>query len=328
MNLQPRLWPHWRTWLVSPAFGPLVALVAVYVLFACVAPDTFLGWSNLSTMIRQTSVVGVVAIGMTLIMVQGGIDLSVGSLVALTTVVLARCLESGQSVAVALICALVTAMFLGIVNGLLVIGLRITPFIVTLGTMSLLRGAAKGLAHEQKIDARTTALNHLMTLDPRQPWLLLPWGVWLALLLAMLAAIVLGFTRFGRHVIATGSNAGTARLCGIDVSRVTLLVYLFGGLLSGIAGILEFATLTVGDPTDSVGLELEVIAAVVIGGGSLSGGQGSVAGTLLGALLLTFIGTGCTHVGLPNWIQEMFTGIIIVVAMGLERRRSAQLRAI
>ena len=100
-----------------------------------------------------------------------------------------------------------------------------------------------------------------------------------------------------------------------------MLVYLIAGLLAGLAGVLEFSTLTVGDPTDSVGLELEVIAAVVIGGGSLSGGQGSIVGSLFGALLLTFIGTGCTHVGVPNWVQEILTGFIIVVAMGLERLR-------
>ena len=106
--------------------------------------------------------------------------------------------------------------------------------------------------------------------------------------------------------------------------RVTLLVYLIAGVLTGLAGLLEFSTLTVGDPTDSVGLELEVIAAVVIGGGSLSGGQGSIVGSLLGALLLTFIGTGCTHVGMPNWIQEILTGIIIIVAMGLDRLRRSR----
>lgn len=307
--------------------GPMLALAFVYGLFSFVAPDTFLGWSNLSTMIRQTVVVGVVAIGMTLVMVQGGIDLSVGSLVALTTVVVARGIQSGQSATVASFWALAVAAGAGLLNAGLVLGLRITPFIVTLGTMSLLRGVAKGIAQEQKIDARTTMLNDLMVLNPDRDWQILPWGVWVALFIAAVAAISLGWTRFGRHVVATGSSPATARLCGVNVTRVTLTVYLIAGLLSGVAGILEFSTLTVGDPTDSVGLELEVIAAVVIGGGSLSGGQGSIVGTLLGALLLTFIGTGCTHVGLPNWIQEILTGIIIVMAMGLERRRRARLQS-
>jgi len=187
--------------------------------------------------------------------------------------------------------------------------------------MSLARGLAKGIAHEQKIDARTTGLSDMMVLGREHTWQLFPTGVWMALAVAVLAAFLLNFTRFGRHVVACGSNTATARLCGIDVARVTILVYLIAGVLSGLAGVLEFSTLTVGDPTDSVGLELQVIAAVVIGGGSLAGGQGSIVGSLLGALLLTFIGTGCTHVGVPNWIQEILTGIIIIVAMGLERLR-------
>jgi ribose transport system permease protein len=299
----------------------LIAIVVVYLLFSALSPATFLGWANFTTMIRQTVVVGVVAIGMTLIMVEGGIDLSVGSLAALTTVVIASSIQSGHSALTAALVGIAVGALAGLLNGALVVLLRITPFIVTLGTMSLLRGLAKGIAHEQKIDARTTGLSNLMVLGSEHRWQLLPAGVWLALGVAVFAWVLLGYTRFGRHLVACGSNAATARLCGIQVSRVTVLVYIVAGVLTGLAGVLEFSTLTVGDPTDSVGLELEVIAAVVIGGGSLSGGQGSIFGTLLGALLLTFIGTGCTHVGLPNWIQEILTGIIIVVAMGLDRLR-------
>ena len=310
-----------RQWARTPATGPLVALLVIYALFAGLSPDTFLGWINLTTMVRQTVVVAIVAIGMTLVMVQGGIDLSVGSLVALTTVVIARIIQAGHSALTASAIGIGIALVAGLLNGVLVVALRITPFIVTLGTMSILRGLAKGIAREQKIDARATGLVDLMLLSPDLGWLVFPMGVWITLVLAIVAAVVLGHTRWGRHIIATGSNRATARLCGINVTRRALEVYLVAGVLAGIAGTMEFSTLTVGDPTDSVGLELEVIAAVVIGGGSLAGGQGSIIGTLLGALLLTFIGTGCTHVGVPNWIQEILTGVIIVVAMGLDRLR-------
>jgi ribose/xylose/arabinose/galactoside ABC-type transport system permease subunit len=149
----------------------------------------------------------------------------------------------------------------------------------------------------------------------------LPVGVWLAGAVAGLAAVVLEYTVFGRHVVAIGSNEQTARLCGVPVVAVRIAVYTTAGALAGLAGLLEFATLTVGDPTDSIGLELEVIAAVVIGGASLSGGQGSIIGALIGALLMTVIATGCTHVGLPNWVQEILTGAIIVVAVALDRFR-------
>jgi len=311
-----------RALLGEPWFGPLAALLVVYALFAAIAPQTYPGTLNLLSMVRATVVVGVTAIGMTLIMIQGGIDLSVGSVVALGTVAIARALQAGASPLTALGVGVAVGGLAGLVNGALVAGLRLTPFIATLGTMSALRGLAKGLAREQKIDAEPGWLEELMTLaPPERAFQLFPFGIWLALALAGAAALVLARTRFGRHVVATGSSPATARLCGIDVGRVTVLVYVLGGLLAGVAGVLEFSTLTVGDPTDSFGLELKVIAAVVIGGGSLSGGQGSVAGTLLGALLLTFIDTGCTHVGLPNWVQEILTGAIIVVAVWLDRLR-------
>jgi ribose/xylose/arabinose/galactoside ABC-type transport system permease subunit len=308
--------------LRKPWFGPLVALLAVYALFAALAPDTFTRSTTLLTMTTQTVVVALAAVGMTIVMIQGGIDLSVGSSVALTTVVMARALDAGHSAVTAAAAGLAVAMVAGAINGVLVTRLAIAPFIVTLGTMSILRGAAKGLAGEQKIDCDPRGLEELMALlPPERAWLLLPPGVWITLLMAALAAGFLIYTRPGRHVVAIGSNVQTARLCGVAVGPLTVFVYTIAGALAGLAGLMEFSKLTVGDPTDSIGLELEVIAAVVIGGGSLSGGRGSIAGTLVGALLLTVIGTGCTHVGLPNWVQEILTGVIIVVAMGVDRLR-------
>ncbi len=308
--------------LQRPWFGPLCALVVVYVLFALLSGDTFARVIVAESMVRETAVVALAAVGMTLIMIQGGIDLSVGSAVALTTVVVARALQAGAGPVIASLMGVLVVAACGCVNGALVAALRITPFIVTLGTMSILRGAAKGLANEQKVDANAGWLEELMALVPAErSWMLLPPGVWIAIVIALLAAGTLVYTRLGRHIVAIGSNEQTARLCGVPVSRVTVITYGLGGALAGLAGVLEFATLTVGDPTDSIGLELDVIAAVVIGGGSLSGGQGSIAGSLVGALLMTVIKTGCTHVGLPNWVQQILTGIIIIVAVGLDRLR-------
>ena len=305
-----------------PWFGPLMALLAVYGLFAALSPETFARSINLLTMARQTVVVAIAAVGMTLVMVKGGIDLSVGSAVALTTVVVARALQNGFGPVQASLLGIGVATFAGCINGSLVAALRITPFIVTLGTMSILRGLAKGLADEQKIDADPSGLDELMAVvAPERAWMLLPPGVWVTIAVALLAAGFLRFSKLGRHVVAIGSNVLTARLCGVPVGRVTLIVYALAGALAGLAGVMEFSTLTVGDPTDSIGLELEVIAAVVIGGGSLSGGQGSIAGSLIGALLMTVIKTGCTHVGLPNWVQEILTGVIIVVAVGVDTLR-------
>ncbi len=302
-----------------PWLGPLLALCVLYVLFTLLAPDTFARQSNLLTMLRQTAVVGVAAVGMTFTIVLGGIDLSVGSAVALTTVVVAESLRAGMGPVAAAALGVLTGGVLGSCNGALIAGLRISPFIVTLGTMSILRGVAKGIANEQKIDADPRGLDALMQSHPGS--LTLPPGVWLMLTATLFGVGLLTYTKIGRQIVAVGSNAETARLCGISIPKTTLFVYALAGLLVGLAGVLEFSTLTVGDPTDSVGLELEVIAAVVIGGGSLSGGQGSASGSLVGALLLTVIKAGCTHLGFPNWVQEIFTGFIIVLAMSIDRLR-------
>ena len=185
--------------------------------------------------------------------------------------------------------------------------------------MSILRGLAKGLAHEQKIDADPKGLEALVL--PSRGLLGVPLAVWLTLAVAAAFATTLRATRFGRHVVAIGSNERTARLCGVEITRVKLAVYALAGLVAGLSGVVEFATLTQGDPTDSVGRELDVIASVVIGGGSLAGGEGSVFGALLGALLMTEIRTGCSHLGLSNWVQEVVAGVIIIAAVSLDRLR-------
>jgi ribose transport system permease protein len=308
-----------------PWVGPLVAVLVVYVLFVVLSPETFARPQNLVTMMRQTVVVGIAAAGMTLVIAMGGIDLSVGSAVALTTVVIATSLRAGWGPVSAALAGIAAATAAGTAVGVLVTKLRITPFIVTLGAMSILRGAAKGFADEQKIDADPRGLDTLVA-PTHAPWMLVPPSVWTLGLCALLAAGVLRYTRLGRHLLAIGSNEAAALLCGVRVHGVKIAVYALAAAFSGVAGVMEFATLTVGDPTDSVGLELEVIASVVIGGGSLTGGKGSVLGALFGAFLMTVIRTGCTHVGLPNWVQELVTGAIIVLAVALDMWRTLQRR--
>lgn len=311
-----------RRALHRPWVGPLLTLLAVFLLFVALAPDTFARQSNLVNMVRQTAVVGVAASGMTLVIILGGIDLSVGSVIALTTVVVASLLKAGAGPWTAALAAVGLAAAVGALNGALIAVLRIAPFIVTLGAMSVLRGAAKGLAHEQKIDVDAHGLDALVAALPAsRSYLVFPPAVWILAATLVLTAVFLRHTRFGRHVVAIGSSEQAARLCGIDVPRVKIAVYALSAALGGLAGVIEFGTLTVGDPTDSMGRELDVIASVVIGGASLSGGEGSVAGAIVGALLMTVIKTGGTHLGLPNWVQEVITGAIIVVAAAMDRLR-------
>src|SRR3954468_2361208 len=305
-------------------FGPFIGLVAIVILFASMRWETFASWDNFAIILQQTAVIGVAALGMTLVIIAGGIDLSVGSVIALGTVVIALLLQKGVSPLLAAFGGVGACALCGAFSGLLVTRLRLLPFVVTLGMMGALRGAAKGLSGEQTIYPDETWLNKLMMLGGRGS---LPGGVWLMLGFAALVALTLRYTRFGRHVFAVGSNELSARLCGVPVERVKLLVYTLGGLFAGLAGVLQFAYLTGGDPTTASGLELNVVAAVVIGGASLSGGQGTVTGTLVGALIMSVVANGCTKVGLSNWVQEIVTGGIIIAAVLLDYLRQRASRA-
>jgi ribose/xylose/arabinose/galactoside ABC-type transport system permease subunit len=306
--------------------GPLIGLVAIFALFtvllAVARGLSFADPANLETLLRQTTIVATAALGMTAVIIAGGIDLSVGAVIALCTVVIAAALRAGASPMVAALAGVGTGLAAGLVNGALVTRLRVVPFIVTLGTMLLIRGAAKGIAHEQKIDAPPSWLDDLLarTGDGHR-WMLLPPGVWLLLLLALATAALLSRTRPGRYFFAVGSNEEAARLSGVPVARVKLLVYGLGGVLTGVAGLMQFSRLTEGDPSGAQGLELDVIAAVVIGGGSLAGGQGSVLGSLIGALIMQLLQSGCAQMSWPNWVQEIVTGAIIVAAVSLDRFR-------
>jgi ribose/xylose/arabinose/galactoside ABC-type transport system permease subunit len=304
------------------AFGPLIGLVAVCALFAALRFDSFVTRDNFAIILQQTAVIGVAALGMTLVIVSGGIDLSVGSIIALATVVIALLIQQGASPLVAALGGIGVAAVCGAVSGLLITRLRLLPFVVTLGMMGALRGAAKGAAGEQPVYPDETWLNGLMQLGRTG----LPSGVWLMLGLALLVAAVMRYTRFGRHVFAVGSNELTARLCGVPVERVKVLVYVLGGTFAGLAAVLQFSYLTGGDPTTAVGLELNIIAAVVIGGASLTGGQGTITGTLVGALIMSVVANGCIKLGLSNWVQEIVTGGIIIAAVLLDylRRRGEQ----
>ncbi|HVX63273.1 MAG TPA: ABC transporter permease [Pirellulales bacterium] len=327
--------------MVLAALGPLLGLAAVIAFFAVAdywqGGASFLTLRNLHATSVQASTVAVAALGMTVIIISGGIDLSAGTALALSATVLAHCLKAGYSPAIAVLASVGTGCLAGFLNGVLISSQRLIPFIVTLGSMTAYLGVAKFIARETTVRPLPKQVpdwlssDGLVTTRPQPAWIiegLLPnfaSGVWLALALAVLLAVLLRYTVFGRYVFAVGSNEATARLCGINVPLMKTSIYALSGLFVGIAGLYQFARLSVGNPVSGSGLELRVIAAVVIGGGSLNGGRGSVLGTLSGAAMMAAIASGCNQLGLRNPTQDIIIGVIIVAAVALDQWRQRSL---
>jgi len=325
-----------RGWLVSGLvqkwlnwIGPILGLLLVILVFSVLmeSPGRYLSAFNLRIVLAQTVIVAIGAIGMTLIIISGGIDLSVGSAIALTGVITALGLHSGFSPATAVVAGIVVGGLVGGVNGLVITRLKVVPFIATLGMLGVARGTAKWVAGQQTVNVPDTWVNGLLVTFPDPAWLLVAPGVWIAIGLALAAAIVLRNTVFGRRVFALGSNELAARACGIATDRLKIWIYALAGLLFGLAGVLQMSRLRQGDPTVAAGSELDIIAAVVIGGGSLSGGEGSIFGSLVGALIMAFLRNGCQQIGWPNYIQEIIIGAIIVIAVAIDRWRSSRATA-
>ena len=322
-----------------------VALALVFLFFAAMVDDgRFYSARNLENVGRQSTVYALAALGATLVIISGGIDLSVGAVIALAVVTVAWVLNlRGEDTAggtvylleqyptllpiLALCAGIGVSTLAGLANGGLIISLRLVPFIVTLGTMGIFRGLAKGVADERDIYPPQTWITGLMdptltSSDPARKWMLLPPGVWVLIVAAGLAALALRYTRFGRHVYAIGSNEETARLCGVPVLRTKVMVYTLAGLFAGLAGLMQFSFISgIGQPTTGVSYELFVIAAVVIGGGSLMGGEGSILGSVIGALLITILYMGGQQMGWPKWVQEMVIGAIIIGAVAIDQVR-------
>lgn len=439
-------------WRISGKLGPVFALILVVTIFGAWEPTLFFSFQNFSNVIGQTTVIAVAAIGMTFIIVSAGIDLSVGSVVALAGVC-ATMVMSTQYLNLGLGMGLVAGLFVGIlcgwITGVVITKGKLAPFIVTLGMMEIVRGIAlqstaglpitylpdgfgnisnsilsitliQGLdfseddlkekplcnrirAGNDPLSTHLRASLSLATLERLTAWdstknvpadlkkgltvdfnkilnspslyvperfsgvqlssglvgqaaknpqgndlihfnrllleeafpnfiakgdmiLLLPYSLFILIPLALVSAFILRYTVFGIRVYAVGSNEKTARLCGVNVERIKVLVYLIGGFTAGLAGIMHASRLNTGQPSEAMGMELEVIAAVVIGGGSLMGGEGTILGSVMGAFIIKFLRNGCNIVGVSSFVQRIVIGLIIIAAVYVDqlRRRSLE----
>jgi ribose transport system permease protein len=320
-SVRGRVWRA-RAASVLQRQGALVALIAV-VIFAAARYESFLTPENLTNVLRQNSMLGLVALGMTFVILTGGIDLSVGSLVAVAGVVAASL--AGRGVLVALAAGVGCATLLGLVNGAVIAKARIQPFIVTLAMMIAARGLALIYTQEKTVSVPAAARGFgelgrgVIDLGP----LSLPYPVLILVAAYAVAWLVLNYTRFGRHTYALGDSEEAARLMGLNVGRVTTGVYTLSGALAGLAGVMLASRLGTGQPVAGEGWELDAIAAVVVGGTLLTGGQGSVVSTFVGLLLLVLIFNIFNLEGtISPWWQLVLRGVILLAVVVVQNRLS------
>ncbi len=295
---------------------PFLSLIALFVGLSISSPP-FLTATNLSSVVRQTAVINIMALGMTLIIVAGGIDLSVGAILAFAGLIGTKIMEQHGAIAAGILAGIAAGFFWGLVNGLLTERLKINPFIVTLGTLGIIRGLALLYSGGLPVVGLPRGFSFL----GEGAVLGLPFVLYLLVFCAGLTHFLLQYTKLGRYAYAIGSNREAAVYAGIPVSFHTVAVYAISGALTGLAGMIEASRLMTGQPTAGQGYELQVIAAVVIGGGSLSGGEGSVIGTLIGAFIMGLLANGCDLLGISPYIQQAVIGAVIILAVTLDEVR-------
>jgi ribose transport system permease protein len=304
-------------------FLPFVGLIALCVVIAALEPK-FLSAGNLAGVARQTAVITIMATGMTMVMVSGGIDLSVGSVMALASVLGAMAMAGGAPVMVGILVAVATGVACGVINGGAVATLKIPPFIVTLGAMGIYRGMALLITDGKAVVGLPTGFGYLAE---GNLFGLIPVPMVIVVIVALTIHFLLLNTKLGRYCYAIGSNIEAARYAGVRVSRYQILFYGILGALTGLAGAIESARLVTGQPTAGEGYELRVIAAVVIGGGSLNGGQGSVVGTIIGALIMGVLANGANLLGISSFAQQVVIGAVIVLAVTFDEFQRRRLEA-
>ncbi len=298
--------------------APLLSLVLLCMFFSVGSPY-FFSVDNLMTIALQTAVIGIMAIGVTYVIITGGIDLSLGSVMAFSGVCAGLAATVGMPLVVCIMIGIAAATACGVVSGALVTKANIPPFIATLGLMMSVRGLNMVFTDGRAIYFLDYPV--FSTLANGKLFGIIPFPVLYLFAIGLLAAFILRRTIFGRYIYAVGSNEEAARLSGINVQQVKLMVYTFCGLLTGIAGMILAARLNSGQPSAGVSYELEAIAAVVIGGTSLAGGVGTIGGTIIGAFIMSVLKNGLNLMGVSQFWQMVATGAVVVAAVYLDNLR-------
>ena len=297
-------------------YALLLVFLSIVVALSLSSP-VFFTTRNLLNILLQTSINGIIAVGMTFVIIAGGIDLSVGAIVALSAVVATSIAHPGQSAFLALLIGVGTGGICGLVNGIVVGVWAVAPFIVTLAMMTILRGIALVYTNGSPVINLSDQFN---SIGGGHIFFILPAPVFAFLLVILLGLFVLKFTRLGRYVYAVGGNELSAKVSGVSTRFVISLTFVISGILSGLAGVILASRVTSGSPVAGTGYELDAIAAVVIGGTSLSGGIGSVFGTFIGALIIGVINNGLDLINVSSYYQQIVKGLVIFLVVLLDKR--------
>ena len=325
---QPQQFPHPRK-AVAPfathhlqKFLPFATLIGLFIALTIATPH-FLTVINLSSVARQTAVINIMALGMTLVIITGGIDLSVGSILGISGLFGCMAIQGGQSIPIAIAVGIVTGLLCGLLNGVMITQLGINPFIVTLGTLEAYRGLALVVSKGLPVHGMPDSFSFLGDGN----LLGIPFSLWILAICAILMHFLLENTKLGRYAFAIGSNSSAAYYAGVPIKFHLTAVYAIAGMLTGLAGMIEASRLMTGQPTAGQGYELQAIAAVVIGGGSLQGGEGSVVGTLIGAFIMGLLSNGSDLLGINPYWQQVVIGAVIIAAVGLDELRKRRFAA-
>jgi ribose transport system permease protein len=312
-------WDRFRHALDTYAgVGGVLLVLFVYL---SITQDAFLTVNNMLNILEAQSVVLVVAVGLTFVLLNGGIDLSLGGIMALSAVAMAELIEGGMPAGLAIAVVVVGSALLGLLNGVLIGVVGLSFLVVTLGTGSIFRSAA-----QIRTNGQTKSLFEVPLIRRINEGELLgvPWLVWVSLGILLAGILVLRYTGFGRMVYACGGNREAARLAGIDVTRVAVSVFVIAGLLAGIASVMDSSRLLAASPTASTGIELTAAAAVLLGGTSFMGGRGTLLGTLLGVMFLGVLSNGITLAGVSSFWYGLVSGTVLIAAVLLDRIRNGR----
>jgi ribose/xylose/arabinose/galactoside ABC-type transport system permease subunit len=310
----------------SPGYSAYLVKYQIFIAFAIIcmilsfATPNFFSVQNMVIVLRQISINGILAVGVTFVIIAGGIDLSLGSVIALTGVVAAIFAHPGEyPLVVSLVLAMVTGIIIGAVNGLVITRGKVAPFIVTLGMMTIARGSALLVSNGRPVSNLSKSFNFIGGGDI----LSIPVPIIIFVIVIVLASVVLKYTTTGRYIYAVGGNEHAATASGIHVNAVKLFTYVVCSGLAALAGIILASRITTGQPNAGVAYELDAIAAVVIGGTSLSGGIGTIIGTVLGALIIGVINNGLDLLNITSYYQQIIKGVIIVGAVLIDRKKQS-----